>query len=223
MEIRLEHVREALRLDPFDEEAARERLAHAHRRDYPVPDYRDSAVLVLVYPGPEGLHLLLTRRTDRVEHHRGQISFPGGARENGETLEETALREAGEEVALRPGGVEILGRLRPLEIPVSGYLVHPFVAHARARPDFRPDPTEVSEILEPPLDLFLDEGRRRETEIVIHGTPRRVPIYDLPGVEEPPLWGATAIMLSGLVERLKRVVQRTSSRASPEEPSDPAG
>ena len=207
MSITPDHLRAALAVDPFDEEEARVRMAHAHRFEFAKPEeYRDGAVLALFWPGEEGLTLTLTRRTDRVEHHRGQIAFPGGKREDGESLVETALRETEEEVGIDPASIEILGELPPLAIPVSGFLVHPFVGYTNKRPTYRIDPTEVAGVIEAPLELLLSDGARGEREWEFRGKTVMVPIYDLPDVNPPPLWGATAMMLSGLLERLKLVL-----------------
>jgi 8-oxo-dGTP pyrophosphatase MutT (NUDIX family) len=204
MEVRVEQLREAIALAPFDDEAARERMIHPHRFDVPPPArWTEAAVLVLFYPGPEGLRLLLTRRTDHLDHHRGQISCPGGAREEGESLLGAALREAEEEVGIAPGEVTVLGELAPLRIPVSGYVVHPFVGLLPRRPEFRPDPREVAEVIEVPLAHLLREETRSSADLPYAGRVRRVPVFDLPGVGPPPLWGATAMILSGLIERLR--------------------
>ena len=206
MSVTPDHLRAALALEPFDEEGARICMAHAHRLDFAQPEvYRDGAVLALFWPGEAGLTLTLTRRTDRVEHHRGQISFPGGKREDGETLVETALRESLEEVGIDPASVEILGGLPPLAIPVSGFLVHPFVGYAKERPSYRLDPTEVAGVIEVPLALLLSDGVRGQREWEFRGRTVMVPVFDFPDVAPPPLWGATAMMLSGLLERLKLV------------------
>ncbi len=190
-------------------------MAHTHRLDFSHPEsYRDGSVLILLYPGEGGLTLVLTRRTDTVEHHRSQISFPGGARENGEPLVATALREAEEEVGIPPSAVDVLGEMSPLRIPVSGFLVHPFVGFTPGRPEYRLDPREVAGVIEARLAHLLDPERRREEEQEFRGRRVMVPFYDLPGVERPPLWGATAMMLSALIERIRVVLQRKRS-ASP--------
>ena len=170
----------------------------------------------LFFSGEDGLTLVLTRRTDTVEHHRSQISFPGGARENGEPLVETALREVEEEIGIPPNTVEVLGEMVPMSIPVSGFVVHPFVGATPERPEYRIDPVEVAGIIEAPLSHLLDRTRRREEEQVFRGRRVMVPFFDLPNVDRPPLWGATAMMLSGLIERL-RVVLHSKQSESPSE------
>ena len=207
MEIGLTELREALAVAPFDDEAARLKMAHTHRLDFTHPEtYRDGSVLILLYPGEDGLTLVLTRRTDTVEHHRSQISFPGGARENGEPLVTTALREVEEEVGIPRSTVEVLGEMSPLRIPVSGFVVHPFVGYIAERPEYRIDPREVAGVIEARLSHVLDPARRLEEEQEFRGRQVMVPYYDLPDVDRPPLWGATAMMLSALVERIRVVL-----------------
>lgn len=200
------HVKEALELPDFDEDGAREIMGARPRPVRPTREWREGAVLILLYPGEDGeLHVVLTRRTQNVEHHRGQISFPGGAREVGESLLHTALRETEEEVGIPRDDVEVLGDLPLFRIPPSAFIVRPFVASAERRPGFRPDPREVAEVLEVPLPLLVDPAVRRETDRVIGGMKMRVPYFAVPGLGEPPLWGATAMMLSGLIERIRAV------------------
>lgn len=204
MTVTIDQVKAALAIPEFDEDGAREIMGARPRPVRPTREWREGAVLVLLYPGEDGeLHIVLTRRTDTVEHHRGQISFPGGARENAESLLHTALRETEEEVGIPPGDVDVLGDLPLFRIPPSAFIVRPFVASAPRRPEFRPDPREVSEVLEVPFPLLVDPGIRRETDREIGGMKMRIPYFDVPGLGDPPLWGATAMMLSGLIERIR--------------------
>ncbi len=155
---------------------------------------RLAGVLLLLYPIEERLHLVLTVRTDNLEHHGGQISLPGGGWEEGDaSLEETALREAREELGIITDGLERLGPLTPLYVPPSHNVIHPFVAHLPGRPSFRPDPLEVAALLEVPLDHLLDPLNRREEDWVWRGFPIHVPFYV---VGEHKVWGATAIVLA---------------------------
>lgn len=204
MEITLADIRAAIALDPFDDRGARLLMAHTHRHNYPEPpEYRDGSVLILLYPGEESLTLVLTRRTEEVEHHRRQIALPGGAREGDESLADTALRETEEEVGVPRDAVEILGRLVPFHIPVSGFRVHPFVGYVSERPTYRPDPREVSRVIDVSLGHLLCEENRGEEEWEVMGEMSRVPFYRLPDTRPPPLWGATAMILSGLLERIR--------------------
>jgi len=167
--------------------------------------YRDGGVLLFLYPRRGALHLVLTRRCDHLAVHAGQISLPGGLREpRDRSLAETALREAREELALDPAELELLGPLTPLEIPVSGYRIHPWVACSPLAPSFQPDPDEVAELLEVPLDGLLDPGMAGVETRTIRGREVEVPFYR---VGEHQVWGATAMVLSELLELL-RAAQR---------------
>jgi 8-oxo-dGTP pyrophosphatase MutT (NUDIX family) len=155
---------------------------------------RDAAGLVLVYPRDGELHVLLTLRGSAMRHHTGQVSLPGGRVDAGESIEEAALREADEEVGLPPGAVELLGRLTPLHVPVSGHLLHPVVGLAIERPAFRVAEAEVERLIEAPLahlrrpDQVGWEQREREPSVLID-----VPYFDVEGAR---VWGATAMILA---------------------------
>jgi 8-oxo-dGTP pyrophosphatase MutT (NUDIX family) len=157
-------------------------------------DCRRAGVLVLLYPHDAGapLHLVLTRRSNSVESHRGQISFPGGSMEPGEDAIGAALREAQEELEVDPASLTLLGQLSPLYIPPSDFCVYPVVAYAAARPAFVPSPHEVAEVLEVPLAHLLSPATRCEEVWDIRGAPVRVPYY---AFGEHKVWGATAMVL----------------------------
>ncbi len=167
------------------------------------PDCQDSGVLILLYPRAARLTFVLTRRTEMVNSHKGQISLPGGAREGDESLVQTALRETREELGVPPNGTEVIGGLSTVYTSHSNYCIHPFVAHRPTTPIFRPDPVEVAEVLEVPLALLLDPSIRRvEYWTAPHfESPRRVPFFDIYG---QAVWGATAMILSELVSLLDR-------------------
>jgi 8-oxo-dGTP pyrophosphatase MutT (NUDIX family) len=154
---------------------------------------RQGGVLFLLYPKDGHLHFPLTRRTETLGDHKGQISLPGGAREGDEPLEWTALRETHEELGVDPLSVTVLGGLTPLYIFHSDYCITPYVAARPTRPTFVPDPVEVAELLEVPLLTLLDPAIRREEEWVLHETLTRVPFYQ---IGEHKVWGATAMVLS---------------------------
>lgn len=154
---------------------------------------RQGGVLILLYPKDGHLHFPLTRRTETLEDHKGQISLPGGAREGDEPLEWTALRETHEELGVDPQSMKVLGALTPLYIFPSDYCITPYVAARPTRPTFVPDPVEVAEVLEVPLLTLLDPAIRREEEWVLHETITCVPFYQ---VGEHKVWGATAMVLS---------------------------
>jgi 8-oxo-dGTP pyrophosphatase MutT (NUDIX family) len=165
---------------------------------------RQSAVLVLAYPKiGEGLQLLLTKRTDSLRGHSGQVSFPGGKIDPEDISHEaTALREAFEEVGLcdKP---RILGKLTNLWIPPSNFEVHPVVATLEHAPSLTPNPSEVALILQMPLEALIDPATKKTTQMDFRGTPVDVPYYDVDG---HIVWGATAAMLSELELRLRTVL-----------------
>ena len=155
-------------------------------------DCREAGVLALLFPLDDEPALLLTVRRDDLAQHPGQISFPGGRREPGETLRETALREAHEEVGLDPASVEVLGALTPLYIPPSNFCVYPFVGAVPVRPPLRPQDAEVEAILPVPLPHLLDPATRRREPWMLRGQEIEVPFL---AVEAHKVWGATAMML----------------------------
>ena len=154
----------------------------------------------MLYPKDEQTNLVLTRRRDDLQSHAGQISFPGGQREGNESLEETALREVREEIGINSDTLTILGRLATLYIPPSDYEVHPYVAWHRHQPNFTPQYDEVAEIIEVSLAFLLDPANRYEEPWMLHGFEVQVP-YFLVGRHK--VWGATAMMLSDFLERLR--------------------
>lgn len=169
---------------------------------------REGGALLLVYPWYGAPHTVLTVRGAALRDHAGQISLPGGRIEPGESPTDAALREAWEELAIPPADLDVLGVLTPVYIPPSHFLVHPVVAARRARPDFRPQPTEVAEAIEVPIDRFLGDAVRRVETWVIRGEQRQVPFFDLGGHK---VWGATAMIL-----REFAVVWREALRGEPE-------
>ena len=132
-------------------------------------------------------------RADALRHG-GQVSLPGGVVDPGETFEQAALREAHEEVALPLDEVRVLGALTPLDIPVSGFRLHPIVAVTRRRPQLTPSDGEVARILEVGVDELLESARiSSTTERERDGVTFTVPAFHVAGVE---IWGATAMVLA---------------------------
>ncbi len=196
----LDQIEAALR-QPLPGLPAMVRMAPNPRPLYPpTPDHRprEGAVLVLLYPhGLDGeLHLVLTRRTDTVGNHRGQISFPGGSVDPDDlSTAHTALREACEEVGVCETDLRLVGALTPLYIPPSDFRIYPHVAFSPRRPAFRPQPAEVAELLEVPISHFLDESHTAQEEWFVSGAPRQIPYYLVGGHK---VWGATAMVLAEL-------------------------
>ena len=153
---------------------------------------RHAAGLLLIVPHADDAHVVLTVRADTLRHP-GQVSLPGGVVEPGETFEQAALREAHEEVAVIADEVEILGRLTPLDIPVSGFRLHPIVGSVARRPHLRPADGEVARILEPPVaDLTATTAVQWRT--LTRGEQRI--IYPAFVLQETEVWGATAMVLA---------------------------
>lgn len=159
-------------------------------------DARMAAALLLVYPGADGPAVPLTVRASGLARHAGQISLPGGAADPGETLAETALREASEEIGVDPSAVTVLGELTPVYVLVSGFTLHPVVGVTHERPAFLPAPGEVEEILEVSLDHLRDASRIRSGTRLREGVAIEYPYFDLLGHQ---VWGATAMVLGEFI------------------------
>ena len=124
------------------------------------------------------------------------MSLPGGASDPGETLAETALREATEEIGIDPATVRILGELTPVHVLVSGFTLHPVVGVTDVRPDFNPAPGEVQEIVEVSLAKLRDASHIRRGTRVREGVAIEYPYFDLVGHQ---VWGATAMVLGEFI------------------------
>lgn len=157
-----------------------------------------AAVLVPVVVRAEGLSMLLTRRTDHLHDHAGQVSFPGGKAEAKETPEETALREAEEEIGLKADRLEILGRL-PEYCTVTGFSIIPVVALVQPPFELVLDRFEVAEAFEPPLSFLLDPANHLRHEIHYKGCLRHYWAMPWRGYH---IWGATAGMIVTLYRHL---------------------
>jgi 8-oxo-dGTP pyrophosphatase MutT (NUDIX family) len=158
---------------------------------------KDGAALLLVYPHDDTLHVALTVRGSGLRNHTGQVSLPGGRVDDGETIEQAAIREANEEIGVDPSFVELLGRLTPLHIPVSGYLLHPVVGFTSMRPAFQRAEWEVARIIEAPVSVLSNPSvvKREIRTRVVKGQSIDVdvPYFDIDGEK---VWGATAMVLA---------------------------
>jgi 8-oxo-dGTP pyrophosphatase MutT (NUDIX family) len=152
---------------------------------------------MLLYPDEEQqLHLILTLRTQTI-NHPGQISLPGGRAESGETAVETAMRETEEEIGLETGNIKIAGKLSDLYVQVSDNCVTPIVGFLDYSPEMKINPGEVKEAFSISLEALLDEKNLTVETWQLHNRDVHVPFWNIHSV---PLWGATAMILSELLE-----------------------
>jgi 8-oxo-dGTP pyrophosphatase MutT (NUDIX family) len=158
----------------------------------------EAGVLVPLYEQDGELHVVFTKRRDDLRRHPGEISFPGGRRDDGDAdLSETALRESEEEIGLPRNDVEILGALQPTPTIATGYSVYPFVGLIAPGHQWELSPREVAEVIELRLaDLKTGYGRRR---LIRRGLPIRTDTYL---VGDHLIWGATARILADLFDRI---------------------
>jgi len=160
----------------------------------------DAAVLVPLYVQDGVLHAVFTRRRDDLRRHAGEISFPGGRQdieEGEEDLRDTALREAEEEIGLPREAVDIVGALTPTPTIATNYAVYPFVGMIEPGHRWKPSAAEVAEVLELSVpDLRAGYQRKR---LIRRGVPFRTDVFE---VGDDLIWGATARILSDLLERL---------------------
>jgi 8-oxo-dGTP pyrophosphatase MutT (NUDIX family) len=159
----------------------------------------DAAVLVPMHGWPNNPGLVFTERRSDLSRHAGEISFPGGRRDQDEELLDTALREAEEEIGLSRTNVEIVGALPPIGTFVTNYKVHPFVGLIEEGMRFEPNPTEVESVLVASLDDLVAGYEKRR--LVRRGVPIKTDTYL---VADKLIWGATARILRDLFRHLER-------------------
>ena len=165
----------------------------------PTRELRPAAVLIAVIARPDGAAVLMTRRADTLTSHTGQIAFPGGRLDAGETALEAALREAREEVALASETVEVLGLGDPYESG-SGFLITPVIGWLAEPPVTTPSPDEVAEVFEAPWDFLMDAANHRRGFLEPEPGLRRW-FWAMPW-EDRYIWGVTAGILRALRDRL---------------------
>jgi 8-oxo-dGTP pyrophosphatase MutT (NUDIX family) len=168
---------------------------------------RPAAALLLIYPHNDEWHVPLTVRGAGLRHHTGQVALPGGRLDHPqETIEQAALREAHEEIGVVPADVEVLGRLTPIPVVVSGHLLQPVVGVARQRPSFSVAAAEVERLIELPLTRLLQHDAvewEERMRMLPPGGMMNVPYF---AVEGARVWGATAMVLAefiALIEELE--------------------
>ena len=196
MNVGIEDIRAALQR-PLPGLAAQIKLAPEYRlsslRNDPPAHARPAGVLILLYPHNGEWHFPLMKRVEDGLTHSGQISLPGGSQEAGESIRETALREACEEIGAACTEVDVLGQLTTIYIQPSNFLVTPTVGQVDYRPDFRGDPREVAEVIEVPLATLFDPAVVKREPWTLRGTQVEVPFFQ---IGPHKVWGATAMILS---------------------------
>ncbi|MFV8367934.1 NUDIX hydrolase [Flavobacterium sp. LB2R40] len=182
-----------------------ERLESLQKKDFGADNPRIAAVMMLFYPKNETTHLVLIVRNSYSGVHSAQIAFPGGKYElEDQDFAFTALRETHEEVGIHPYKIEVLRPFTELYIPPSNFMVHPFLGISKEELVFVLDPSEVSNIIELPLSVFLSDSIVVAANMTTsYATNINIPAFK---IEEHIVWGATAMMLSELKEVLKEVL-----------------
>ncbi len=163
-----------------------------------------SAVLLPIYSKHGEYYLVFTKRTEQVKEHKGQISFPGGAYQEGDgTLVNTALRECAEEIGLEANKVEILGALDDAIPRSSSYIISPFVGVIPWPYEFKVNTWEIEEIIEAPISALRDKSCLREEDEIINGQAVTSYSYHYQG---RVIWGATARILNQFLDIFAQVV-----------------
>lgn len=168
------------------------------RSPLPAADLRQSAVLVPLVYSADKLNILFTRRALTLAHHPGQISFPGGMLEAGETAASAALRETEEEIGISAQRIRLLGTL-PAHNTLTGFQIQPYLGLIQAGQPYRLSSAEVSEVFEVPLSFFLPPQHRQQLAVPLNGKSRQ--IHFMP-YQDKLIWGATAAIIQQLVTHI---------------------
>jgi len=180
------------------EERLRRVLERRPRRTYDLPPGRPAAVLLMLFERDGEPWLVFTKRTHEVQHHKGEISFPGGARDDDDDdMEATAIRETVEELGVDPADIRVVGRLDELPTFVTGYNVTPYIAVVPEQHAYRPSDLEIDEIIELPVPELARVGRR--DVIVRRGFPIETNIFDTRGHF---IWGLTGAILRQFLDEV---------------------
>ena len=160
-----------------------------------------AAVAIILFQEDKKLKFFLTRRTSNVDHHKGEISLPGGAQDTGESFKETSLRESEEEIGIHTP-LELIGKLTPLYAPVSGFLIHPYVWYSKKRPSTTINENEVESIHDIDLNELLNDNTLSTKSVKVKGMGVDVPSFKFDSCIS---WGATAMILSEFKDALVEI------------------
>lgn len=161
---------------------------------------KDAAILIALFEKDGEYCFPMIKRPENVKNHPGQIALPGGSKEKEESLERTALREAQEEIGIDPSKVEILGKLTPIPVPVSGYLVQTYIGTIAEEPKWKLSKDEVADFFILKLSELLDADNGYYEKWDLRGLNAKVPIFKIGDLK---IWGATASVLSEFIELTK--------------------
>lgn len=161
----------------------------------PPKDAKQASVGIIVFKENNKLFFLLTKRTENVEHHKGQVSLPGGAIDRNETAKNASLRETNEEIGIDSSTLESLGQLSSLFTPVSYFNIHVFLWYSKVQPQIKINNSEVDQVYKISLDELIDNNLVSNTPINKSGFKINVPAYNF---NECICWGATAMIITEL-------------------------
>lgn len=171
----------------------------------PTGDYKKSAVLILLSRQNEDVQILFTLRSENLNSHKGQISFPGGRMEDGETPAMTALRETHEETGIEPSAVNLLCELSPLFVPPSKSLITPVLGYVETIPELLINPDEVEDCFWISIDSLLNTHLLKQEESFFDGQNVMIPYWDVH--PKTKLWGATSMILREFLDIYETILQ----------------
>ena len=191
----IEALTERLSIDLPGKNAQRKMMITPNR--FPTKNQEDegipASVLLLLYPFDGGWFFFLTKRSQDVEHHKGQISFPGGVVERNESKMDAAIRETNEEIGVDKDLIKIIGSLTPFYIPVSNFHISPYVGWTEEKPHTKVQDAEVKRVFSVSInDLVLEKNLKTKKDFFSNKSVN-VPYFDLNG---ETVWGATSMILS---------------------------
>lgn len=178
----------------------RKKLKHIKPRELYSDKMKKAAVLSIFYNTPQGTELIFTKKAHGIGYHSDQVSFPGGSVESNETPLEAALRETREEIGIDEKELEVIGRFHDDSVPISRYIVTPYVAVLKVQPHFKLQVSEVKEVFTVPFRYFLDESNYLPQVVEIQGNELSVDGYNY---NNHVIWGLTCRFIRNLVEIVK--------------------